>query len=70
MRRDSGPRAEFARRRQKLVNAMVQLKWDVDSYNRNYNPGERIVIATDLTQDVAELEAADALRTKEGGRDV
>ena len=69
MRRDQGPAANFARRREKIVKEAAQLKTDLDSYNANNNPGEDIEIVFDFTEDVVELEALDKLRALEEEHD-
>lgn len=51
----------FQQRRQQIVGDCRQLKNDVDSYNENTNAGRPIQLILDFTQDVAELEATDAL---------
>ena len=48
-------------RRNQIVGDCRQLKNDVDSYNENHNPGKPIQLILDFTQDVAELEATEAL---------
>lgn len=48
-------------RRNQIVGDCRQLKNDVDSYNENKKPSTPIQMILDFTQDVAELEAMDAL---------
>lgn len=47
---------EFASRRNALVSRMAELKADVEEWNR-LHPDDRVDLITDLTADVAELEA-------------
>lgn len=47
----------FQQRRQQIVGDCRQLKFDVDSYNDNRNPGTLIQMVFDFTLDLVELEA-------------
>jgi len=58
--------AAFQRRRQRIAMELRQLQADVDSYNRNANPGAPIGIVLDLTRDGLEL-AATAKEEREDG---
>jgi hypothetical protein len=51
-------RTAFQQRRMQIVGDCRQLKADVDSYNDNSNPGPRIQMVFDFTNDLAEFEAA------------
>lgn len=64
IRDDDRPHMEvaFQQRRQQIVGDCRQLKTDADSYNENSNPGPPIQVVLDFTDDVAELEAMEALR--------
>lgn len=53
----------FQQRRRAIVGDCRQLKLDVDSYNDNAKPVEHIQLAFDFTEDLAEIEALDALVT-------
>lgn len=51
----------FQQRRQQIVGDCRQLKTDADSYNENTNMGRPIQMVFDFSQDLAELEAMDAI---------
>lgn len=52
----------FQQRRQQIVGDCRQLKLDVDSYNDNRNPKRPIQLVLDFTDDIAELEALEAVK--------
>lgn len=54
-------RIAFQQRRQQVVGDCWQLKLDADSYNENRNTDPPIQMVFDFTQDLAELDAMDAL---------
>ena len=62
-------RIAFQQRRQQIVGDCKQLKTDVDSYNENGNPDEPIQLELNFTQDIAELEALEALERWDGFTD-
>ena len=49
-------------RRQQIVGDCRQLKVDADSYNENSNPGVPIQLVFDFRDDLAEIEAMEAIR--------
>ncbi len=51
----------FKQRRQQIVGDCSRLKVDVDSFNENRSPDVPIQLILDFTEDVAEMEAVDAL---------
>lgn len=51
----------FQQRRRAIVGDCRQLKLDVDSYNENVRPSEPIQLAFDFTEDLAEIEALEAM---------
>jgi hypothetical protein len=53
----------FQQRRQQVVGDCHQLKVDVDSYNQNLNPSEPIQMIFDFTDDLAEIEILESLKT-------
>jgi len=55
----------FQQRRQGIVGDCRQLKTDADSFNQNANSGPPIQLIFDFTDDLAELEAMDALEAVE-----
>lgn len=54
----------FRNRRQQIVGDCYQLKKDVDSFNDNYNKGERIPLLLDFMPDVEELEEMAKMRKR------
>jgi hypothetical protein len=48
----------FQHRRQQIVGDCRQLKFDIDSYNENWNASAPIQTSFDFTRDLAELELA------------
>ncbi|MDQ3701021.1 MAG: hypothetical protein M3442_08900, partial [Chloroflexota bacterium] len=61
----SAPRAymeiAFQQRRQQIVGDCRQLKVDAHYFNENHNPGLRIQLVFDFREDLAEIEAMEAL---------
>jgi len=53
----------FQQRRHRIVGDCRQLKTDVDSYNDAHPDDEDIQLVLEFVKDVAELEAADAIRS-------
>ena len=51
----------FKQRRHQIVGDCRQLKLDVDSYNENAGRGKQVQMDFDFTEDLAELEALDAI---------
>ena len=51
----------FAQRRQQIVGEGVQLKRDVDSYNKAQPEQIPLPLILDFTDDVAEVDAGDSL---------
>lgn len=49
----------FQNRRQQIVGECVQLKLDLDSYNQNWNTGQKIQGCFDFTDDLADRGLAD-----------
>lgn len=64
---DSAPRSHmvkaFAQRRKQIIGDCAQLKTDVDVYNSKHAGQPAIQLVLDFTDDVAELEAAQAARS-------
>jgi hypothetical protein len=52
----------FQQRRRQIVADCHQLKVDMDSYNQNARPAAQIQLIFDFTDDLAEIEAAEAHR--------
>ena len=50
----------FQQRRRQIVADCHQLKTDLDSYNDNARPTTQLVLIFDFTDDLAEIEAAEA----------
>lgn len=48
---------DFQQRREQIIRNCLQLKADVDSYNDNREPYQRIELVWDFTKDLAELES-------------
>lgn len=55
----------FQQRRKQMIGDCRQLKNDVDSFNENSNSGRPIQMVFDFTQDLAELDAMEALARQE-----